>query len=58
MRNELRIKIFFLNMKIENLVLSEYIEPQHMDLDSWKTGIVASAVQFAILHEVDSVGEW
>jgi len=28
-----------------------------MDSDSWKTGIVASAVQSAILHEVDSVGE-
>lgn len=45
-------------MEIENLVLTEYIELQHMDPDSWKTEIVATAVQSAILHEVDSVGEW
>jgi len=44
-------------MEIENLVLTEYIELQQMFPDSWKTGIVASAVQSAILHEVDSVGE-
>lgn len=45
-------------MEFENLVLTEYIELQHMDPDSWKTEIVATAVQSAILHEVDSVGEW
>jgi hypothetical protein len=35
-------------MGIKNLVLTEYIELQHMDPDSWNTGIVASAVQSAI----------
>jgi len=49
---------FFFNVEIENPVLTEYIELQHMDPDSRKTGIVESAVQSTILHEVDSVGEW
>jgi hypothetical protein len=45
-------------VEIENPVLTEYIELQHMDPDSRKTGIVESAVQATILHEVDPVGEW